>query len=64
MTNESPVFHEINVQNTFGLAVQYKALKVLRGSYLKQTILAEGVEIGKGHSGAIRLLIPYPGSFL
>ena len=42
----------INVQNKFGLVVQYMALQVLRGSYLKQAILVEGVEIGKGHSGA------------
>ena len=41
----------VNVQNKFGLAVQYMALYVLRGSYLKQAILAEGVEIGEGHKG-------------
>ena len=42
----------INVQNKIGLAVQYVALKVLIGSYLKQAILGEGLEIGKGDSGA------------
>ena len=52
MTNELPVFHAKEYKNKFKLAVQYRALQALRGSYLKQAILAEDVEKGKGHLGA------------